>query len=1131
MSDIAAKESSRFRKAAIIGGIAAAVCLVLAAVGYWLVVPGIADSLVRGKLDAAETKLGVDIEMQRVATSGISGVSLHGLEIVDPETKVALVEVGSMSASIDAFELLVGNRELSGLSVSDATLHVHRNADGTTNIEQILARQGGDEDANTDASAADTSDEKSKGDSGPSASFLRFFGGEWPDVDVKNAKVVLTADKTAEPWPVDEIATESLTLDSDGASARFETVLAVAHRESNPRWTLPEKIDIAATLRVPLIESTGNVTFDKPLEVVDLGPYPFLRLGVGGFSLGDDNTVSVQKLSLGVQGGAEPTRLVSIERVAATLRSLEPNLENLRPLEVRIEKPVVTLDHDAQYGSGLADLNHLLRAPLANHVHGQAKGVVKGILDKKGLELEEEEDKGGGLVAALGEVNWTKFLGEQAPQKVVIEGAAIEMSDKRPLELARMDETIALRNGYFEFNHRALHGELVFSGGFVAKANGDEPRGKVDADVSWSYRDKSLELDANVDSLSLPWLVQLAGGQFADKIRGGVVRADIKAKRKAKKRRLDLSGLLSIENGHVYFAPVTEEPIEGLTASYTFEAHYDPKQQVPEPKLLKARAIDVNKPQEDGEIGQSGANGAKKAPNAAGQDENENVNKKPRPPQRGAFVVSKGDVELNGVKGEFMPAVYGLDGSKRPARFDMAVRLPKTDVMSLFDAVPVAIQGPVAGTKMRGRFGWTLDAEVPLYKAGDMKWKSKPVLEGFELVSMPKPVDVRKMREQFELEIFDPTLEWKRKVTIPEMRPVPLDWLVDHSGLTAEVFEERRKEREWPPRYAKDFQRDPDDDGIPNRLQPHSSPWPEEPEPEQVPANVEFDRQLGSQFDPMNPGRNDAFEQARNDAKPETDKPSEAEEPKKKAWVHWKDERKEHPYGAYTYVPLQYISPWMVRAAMTTEDNSFFKHDGFNWYALKDSVEDNIEAGGYVRGASTISMQLVKNVFLNRKKVLARKIQEAFLVWIMEDVVDIPKARILELYFNVIEYGPGVYGIHDAAVHYFGKRPDKLTLTEVAWLVSIVPNPKKYHIYYERGAISPAWFRHMLRYVRVMHNRERVTEMEYELAKNQKPEFYKPADGEPMMRLEREPEEIDQLEEIEDDSVIEIPGLRDLFGP
>ena len=145
------------------------------------------------------------------------------------------------------------------------------------------------------------------------------------------------------------------------------------------------------------------------------------------------------------------------------------------------------------------------------------------------------------------------------------------------------------------------------------------------------------------------------------------------------------------------------------------------------------------------------------------------------------------------------------------------------------------------------------------------------------------------------------------------------------------------------------------------------------------------------------------------------------------------------PYGPYVYVPLHHISPWIPRAILTTEDNSFFKHDGFNRTALRASIERNLDRGDFVRGASTISMQLVKNVFLTREKVIARKVQEAILVWLMESVVRVPKARLLEIYLNVIEFAPGVFGVHDAAVHYFGKRPDELTLAECAWLVTIVP--------------------------------------------------------------------------------------------
>ena len=161
--------------------------------------------------------------------------------------------------------------------------------------------------------------------------------------------------------------------------------------------------------------------------------------------------------------------------------------------------------------------------------------------------------------------------------------------------------------------------------------------------------------------------------------------------------------------------------------------------------------------------------------------------------------------------------------------------------------------------------------------------------------------------------------------------------------------------------------------------------------------------------------------------------------------------------------------------------------------------------GEFVRGASTISMQLVKNVFLSRRKVMARKIQEALLVWAMESVVQVPKARLLEIYLNVIEFAPGVFGIHDAAVHYFGKRPNALTLAEATWLVTIVPGPKKYHFYYERGEITESYFSRMKRYLRIIFTRERVTELEYQEAIATKPTFYKPI-GESAPGLKPQPE-------------------------
>ncbi len=1121
------KSKSTYKKVARIGAIALAVCLLLGAFAYWLVVPGVADKVVRDKLAAAEAKFELDIEMQEVSTTGLSGVRLTGFKVTDPATDKLVAEVGNVSAAVDGFEILMGNRELSALSVRNATLYVHRYSDGSTNLERLLARRGGGEDsddesddASDDASAADK-----PGSAKTGASFLRLFGGQWPDLGVTNARVVLSADDDVEPWPVSELATETLVLDSHGDWAALDAEFTVTDSGTRPRWALPERIDMSAELRLPLWESSGQVDFSSPLELVDLGPYPFLRVGIGGFGVDSERTVSARGLSLGVQGESEPSRLVNIERVAASFRSLDPSssLEELRPLDVHVENPKLSVRHDAQFGSAVNDLNHLMRAPFAANIHGRAKNIATEIATKKGLDIEEEEDTGGGLMAMLGEVDWTDFLSNKAPQSVSVTGARVEVEDARPLALVGSDPEVSLRDGSFEFTHRAIHGELVFRGGFGAFANGDQSRGSAQGELRWSYRDNGLDMSANIDALSLPWLVQVFDARLAERVRAGTLRVNLEANRAAKKERTDLSGLVSVEDANFFLPAITEDAVENLTTSYSFSGHYDPSQAVPEPTMLARRAIEADEP--DG----SPADKAKQAAAKTGDKQDADD----RPPTRGGLVIESGTAKLNGIEAEFRPALYGLDGfSRRPARFDMAVKMDKVGVPELFAAVPDAIKGPVAGTEMTGTFGWELAVEVPLYRAGKMQWKSKPVLEGFELVSMPEQVDVRKMRDAFDATLYDPAIEWKREVHIPEMRPVPIDLLVDHSGLEEEVFIERRRKREWPPRYAEEVRanRHEEDDFEP--LAPHPAPW-EEPEQTLTTRGSVFG--IGQDTSDSSADSNGNATETAGDlddaAPPPRQRAREAEKTEKdeKFMVMWEDEEKEHPYGEYTYVPLQYVSPWMIRAAMTTEDNSFFKHGGFNWYALKDSVQDNLEAGAYVRGASTISMQLVKNVFLNRKKVMARKFQEAFLVWLMEDVVDIPKARILELYFNVIEYGPGIYGIHDAAVHYFGKRPDKLSLTEVAWLVSIVPNPKKYHLYYERGQITDGWFRRMLRYVKIMQNRERVTELEYEAAKDDKPSFYKPADGEPLMRIEREPDDLEELQE--DETQFEIPGLNDFFGP
>jgi hypothetical protein len=153
---------------------------------------------------------------------------------------------------------------------------------------------------------------------------------------------------------------------------------------------------------------------------------------------------------------------------------------------------------------------------------------------------------------------------------------------------------------------------------------------------------------------------------------------------------------------------------------------------------------------------------------------------------------------------------------------------------------------------------------------------------------------------------------------------------------------------------------------------------------------------------------------------------------------------------AWTY--LTDISPFFIHAVLAHEDIGFYGHKGFSPLHIKNALARNLEARRYVVGASTITMQLVKNVFLHREKTLGRKIQEVLLTWWIERVMD--KSDILELYLNVIEYGPSVYGIRDAARHYFGRLPAQLSPAEGAYLATILPSPKRYGAQYEKGEPS-----------------------------------------------------------------------------
>ncbi len=142
------------------------------------------------------------------------------------------------------------------------------------------------------------------------------------------------------------------------------------------------------------------------------------------------------------------------------------------------------------------------------------------------------------------------------------------------------------------------------------------------------------------------------------------------------------------------------------------------------------------------------------------------------------------------------------------------------------------------------------------------------------------------------------------------------------------------------------------------------------------------------------------------------------------------------------FTRLDDISPNFKNALLTAEDPSFFRHNGFVEESIRKSIAVNFKEKKFKRGGSTISMQLVKNVFLSRKKTLVRKAEEILIVWLIENNKLVSKSRMLEVYFNIIEMGNNVYGIGEASRYYFGKAPSQLNIGEGIFLANIVPKPK-----------------------------------------------------------------------------------------
>jgi len=152
---------------------------------------------------------------------------------------------------------------------------------------------------------------------------------------------------------------------------------------------------------------------------------------------------------------------------------------------------------------------------------------------------------------------------------------------------------------------------------------------------------------------------------------------------------------------------------------------------------------------------------------------------------------------------------------------------------------------------------------------------------------------------------------------------------------------------------------------------------------------------------------------------------------------------------AHVWVPYARISPQLKRAVVAAEDARFLEHAGLDWDAIERAMEKNEKRGRVVAGASTITQQLAKNLFLSGERSWIRKAQEAIIAGMLEATLS--KRRILELYLNVAEWGEGVFGAQAAAEHHFGTSAAALSARQAAWLAAVLPSPRRY----ARGRTTP----------------------------------------------------------------------------
>jgi membrane peptidoglycan carboxypeptidase len=184
------------------------------------------------------------------------------------------------------------------------------------------------------------------------------------------------------------------------------------------------------------------------------------------------------------------------------------------------------------------------------------------------------------------------------------------------------------------------------------------------------------------------------------------------------------------------------------------------------------------------------------------------------------------------------------------------------------------------------------------------------------------------------------------------------------------------------------------------------------------------------------------------------------------------------------WTSLSAVSEWLPRAVISSEDASFYSHKGIDVHEIREAFKKDWKEGRFARGASTLTQQVLKNVYLYHYPRLWRKVKE--LAWAPKLEAALSKPQILSFYLNMAEWGPGIYGVGEAARHYFSISPAGLSPRQAAFLAMLLPSPRRYHAYFREKKLTAWANKRVNRILEVMNKLGQLPAEAYESALTEK---------------------------------------------